>query len=367
MQEELEDAHRAGLVPHTLQARDRGAAAAARAVAARWPDGLLVIGEPGAIAAARLLAEGTPAEASGRRVWFADGPDAPTLSALADRRPHLVLLDGPDWVRQLGVSLHAVTSGATVFSGDGTERDGWTLPAAPRIDGIGASDARFGVLGAASLALTAAVGGDVDAVMEAAERMADRCAAAALFDNPALNLAAVSWALALDHRLFEPVFSVDGPRLEAWAAVVARAWGAITSGTPGSAANGDLRRAGGFFPRVTRAGDEAQMARLLDGPSDAWVISVTAEPPPTAEPTPGAELRARLDQAQHRLLIQGGVPALRLRLGRDDAPTLAGATLLFLHAATALAVLRDVDPLAIPAADRLRELQDPSFGDNGAR
>lgn len=316
-------------------------------VARRRAEGapVVVLGEPGAVAAVRALSSVAPDPGALRWVDGIDGAE----EALAAGDAHLLVLDGPPWVRWLAARLAGSAIGLTL-AGEGAPIPG--LEGAERLNGP--CDARFGVFGAASLAVAELAGARGDAILEEATRAARRVAHPALFENPAYLWAAVLVA-GREHGLERLCFLLPTGRLEGWAAWGTRMWAAVTTRAE---SRGGVRRPTGIPTLVARLGDEAMIQHLLGGPHDVLGVAVTVD-----------DLGARDARGHHRWglarallsaqimqLCRDGRPVVQLRLPSLDPAMLAGLSMVTLHAAIATALASDLDPLSSPAAQQWRTL-----------
>jgi len=321
------------------------AQAAARWAQARLAAGeeVLVLGEPSAVAAARALEATAPTPG---RVRYVDGLDA---EAPRGRPVHLLVLDGPPWVRWMARSWAGGFSGITVVGGEPGSPWG---PEVQRLEGP--ADGAFGVLGPAALAAAAVSGASIDAIVAEAARVHARCGARALFENPALLWAAVLRA-GRDYGIERLFFLLPSSRLEPWGAWVTRAWASLTSSAD---SRGDVRVPAGVPTQVATLGDEAILQHLLSGPRDLLGAAIMLDDVGARDPegvTRRALARALMGVAVSQI-SRDGRPVVQLRLGSLDPPTVAGLSVLALYAALAFALACDVDPLDMPAARRWREL-----------
>lgn len=304
-------------------------------------DRVVVLGEPGAVAAARVLASGLAAQPR----WV-DAPDA-LEDALADGPAHLLVLDGPPWVRWLAASSAGRCSGLTVAGDEPTPLDGAELLPGP-------ADARFGVLGPAALALALLGGADGQGVLDEARSVARRCAHPALFENPAYLWAALMVA-GRESGLERLAFLLPTARLEPWAAWAARAWVSLTSRAD---TRSGVRVHGGVGAITARLGDEALIQHILAGPRDLLGCAVVVDDGGGASALAGERwaLSRALLTAQVQQMSRVGRPVIQIRLPSLKPGMIAGLSVLVLHAALAVAIASDLDPLAAPAAAAWRAL-----------
>lgn len=351
LQARLDEATAHGLLPHLALTADQvsdwmGQGAAWREGGRRAVDRVLVLGEPGAVAAALAL---LPADASSRVA----GIDRPELAAVdlalaGARRPRLLVLHGPAWVLPFAATLAPRFSALTLLSEEPLEpAASAALPEADCRVAPGSCDPRFGVLGAASFLLAGFAGLDPQPLRAALDerRLASRLQT--LKDNPGHRLGALAALLA--HAGFAaPVLVVGAPGLDAWARWAAGAWTAIKSrAVP---VPGGVAARGGLCPRV-RLGDEAAMQGLLEGPRGGFVLVLEQRgegPEARWAQALSATLRAQVARQQLPLvavLVDDPSPATRLALSD-----------FWLQAALVAAALDPVDPLTMNGADAFREL-----------
>lgn len=347
--------HLAALLPGACDAAT--AWGAARAAAAQR---VLVLGEPGAVDAS--LALSSAAGAGAERVSVVTAPDAAVLAAaLEGPAPHLLVLDGPTWVRTLSLAIQARCDGITVVPRDGEAGAGW-CPEAGLLTGPGGADPRFGVLGPAAFGLLALAGVDVDAVVAEAITVARAAGNPALFENPAYRLAATLLA-SRERDVHRLALLLPTPRLLGWAAWCGRAWAGLTARV-GRESDG-VHRHGGVRASALCLGDEVGVQVLVEGAPDALTLALWAESPGLDQAI-GSHLStweiARRLSAQHvRQLSVAGRPVVQLRLAGLDASSLAGLSVLMLQAGLAMALALDLDPMAMPAALRWRAMTDEAL------
>jgi len=387
LQQRLDEATTAGLLPHVALARDPAAVQAAVARGEAWrhrgaasADRVIVVGEPGAVAAARVLAcagdtagstagntAGTPGGNTAELV-FIDQPDTRQVqAALAGaRRPRLVVLAGPQWVRTLAEALRPQVRTATVFA-DEAEHPLLALASEPAeaVVAPGAADARFGVVGPAALALAGFARLPGAPLAAALSTMEARCHASGVRGNPALRLGALAAELGQGHGLFTPTLVVGGTRMQTWAAWASRAWAALSSrAIPAGDGAAPSYLARGACPLVLLAGDEALVQRVIAGPRDLWLAGICLSTDGGA--APDAALATLVD-AHLRHAVRDGRPVVRLLLGDTEAPDLAALSWLWLQAAVMAAALDPIDPLTMDAADDWRNLVDDLAAGSQAR
>ena len=120
------------------------------------------------------------------------------------------------------------------------------------------------------------------------------------------------------------------------------------------------------MPYVVRPGDEAATERMVSGESNLWALGVWAADEMSPEqPDPLRGIAGQVHRSQIQQLIQCGRPVVRLRLSQGRACDFVQAAYVLVHAGIAVAGLRGIDPLAMPGADRLREMQAAALADNG--
>jgi len=260
---------------------------------------LVVTGEPAALRAVRVLSLGV----AGLRFTAAPGDEGLT--------PGLVV-PGPSWA-----------GGGPWASGAG----------APTGDEV---DPRFGAVSPFALGLLDAAGGDVGAVQRAVADLVLALADPAV--DPAAGLAGALLALALDPGGVELGVMGAGRRGRAVAAHLADVFSMIALGE----VDGPVRRGAGLRARRIAAGDEAAAGWLAAVDRRPWLLTVESADEP-------------LVAVHRRLHHDAGGPVLRLRLGGDGPELGACAALIGVEAALTVAVALGLPPLALPAADALRQ------------
>lgn len=303
---------------------------------------LVVLGEPGAVSACRAL---LPGGAPMTPVFSPGG----LVAALAGDVPvHLMTLQGPRWVRDLAVEARPSVRSATWVGRDDAPAEFEHL--------VGASDARFGVLGPGSLAVAALAGVGPELLLAEAERMARRCAGPALFENPAYVWAALLGSLA-DRGVERLTFLLPDPALQPWSDWAARCWAGTTARVVGRSGVQTHR---GLSVHSALVGDENLLQLQLAGPRDALVVSVTVDDPGPSVAQPlglrAWELGRALQARQVRQLTLDGRPVIQLRLPSLQPAWLASLSFLSLHTAVVVALFQDADPLVQPVVDHWRAL-----------
>jgi len=348
--EELEGAAESGVLPHMRPTLHPDAITRGQAWA-EAPEDLVLLGDPGAVAGCGLLCARTPDAIV--------QPDPNVVRALlpSGRAVRLLVLDGPPWVRTVARALASRSTHTTVVVGDGTASDGWTLPGAARWEAPASADARFAPFSPAAQALAVSQGLDLDPVLAAWQETLPRIQTRGLWDNPALLLASFADALA---EVGAPGMALlaGSDHLLRWATWARACWTAVTIKSDEGAT---VRRTGGAAPLVGAVGDEALAQRLIDGTPDTWSVVMREAPGvrdlPLGAASTIAELGRKVEDAQVAQLAQVGRPVLRLRVSDSGSPAAVALAATWVHAALALALLRGLPPLAMPAADRLRAIQ----------
>ena len=348
--EELDDAAESGVLPHMRPTLHADAVSRGEAWA-EAPEDLVLLGDPGAVAGCGLL--------SPRPLDAIVQPDPATVRALlpSGRAVRLLVLDGPPWVRRVATALASRSTHTTVVVGDGTTSDGWTLPGAARWEAPASADARFAPFSPAAQALAVSQGLDFGPLLEVWEATLPRIQARGLWDNPALLLAGVADAMA-ETGMPRVALLAGSDHLLRWATWARACWSAVSIKSDGGAT---VRRTGGAVPLVGTVGDESLAQRLIDGTQDTWSMVLREAPGardlPLGAASTIAELGRQVEDAQVTQLAQVGRPVLRLRVSDSGTPAALALAATWVHAALALALLRGLPPLAMPAADRLRAIQ----------
>jgi hypothetical protein len=96
-------------------------------------------------------------------------------------------------------------------------------------------------------------------------------------------------------------------------------------------------------------GDEGDLQRLFEGPTDAWTLLLEELSAPQG---PGL---APLADAEAALATRQGRAWTRLRFAEGDPAVALAITLILLEAALTVAMLRRASPLEMPTADLFRE------------
>ena len=311
---------------------------------------VVVVGEPGALAAARALM--SSGEASHPVLWV-DGFDAvdPLAGAEKGGAPlHVLALDGPGWVATVVRDLMPFAAGLTVAG----ERESHGFGPCERL--VGPADARFGVFGPAALALAALAGVNIEGALADGLETARRCSAPGLYNNPAYLWAALLHA-GRERGIERIQLLVPSARLLPWADWAARAWMSLTSRAE---TRGGVRVHVGLGATVARLGDEAMLQHVVDGPRDVMIVALNVEQGGALDPAAqrrwslGRELMAAAVQQ----LSREGRPVLQIRAPSLGAPTTAALAAMTLHTALTLAFIQDIDPLATPAVALWRALVD---------
>ena len=352
--QELQTATDEGLLPALRLAADGAAVRGAIETGAGWrgsgrgaADRLVLVGEPGAVAAAALLARSLGVA----DLAWVDQPDLRLLHAALSgaRRPRLLALAGPRWVAEAARASGLERARIIVALDQDEPGLDWGQPwVAP-----GASDARLGAVGPAGLAVLGWAGGASEALIggmsEALVEALDVVRGAASRANPSLRLALLARGLEAADPASAPALVAATPALRRWASWAASTWLAVRSR---SAPRGAAVELMGATPLVCAAGDEAAVQRLCEGARGPWSLLLGIEGLPAD--ALAAEALALLN-AQASLLSDHGRPAVRVLL-RDDAPATLAQLCVWWGVGCLLAASLDaVDPLTMDAADRLRQ------------
>ncbi len=319
--EEVLKAHRTGNLPLEAWWEEAGRERSKMALE-RWSryDRIVLVGEGNSVAGLGLLA----GESSAIRRVECPSPAA-LQGALHGSERALVLAAGPRWVTR------------------------FLLGVAPQVDVEFLPEDVEGHLCAFSpeaLALGARSGADMDLLFAAARGALSRCR-----DSQA-DLArrlSVLWRLfEVDLDAGEARILVEGPSGAQLAAWFVGAWSAVLSKTKD---HGPIRKTGGRAPRWGWLGHEGYVQELLEGPTDGFVLRLEE----SGEVGPDWVASRELGLAQMGLLARDGRPAIRMGLAGESPEGRLVAAVVLSEALLSLAVLRDLPPLNMPAADRLRE------------
>lgn len=333
---ELQTAVDAGLVPHLVHAADPRLGTAVGKLVRAWSgvERLAILGDAGAVAGATVL--GAPAGT----LLITDPADA----VGADLRDMgLIVLGSAPWVVACRAPLGEVASQTWQVDGDGTTETTPRRRGQRRLAVLGGADLRFVAASPVSLALATLAGADpsvlVDTLRTAAEVTLSRTRA----DNPALALAQLATGLVEGPARGAPAMLVPADLVPA-ARHAARVWQAFTTRPR---PDGAAWRAPCGVPLVLARGDEGAAAPLLHGPSDLWALQIVG----------GGGVASMVDSAWKRALLEAGTPVVQLR-GAGGSPERRLAFITVLTQAALLTALHlGLEPLALPGADRLREVQ----------
>lgn len=304
-------------------------AAVAEALAAlpRGKADVVVLGQPGAVAACAAWVEAC----GGRGVQFhtaGPGPDVPARAWVA--------MLGPPWI---DAAVEAA-AGRGVRVAVATGRvGGEPIEPPPRgtwIDDPHAGDARLGALGAASMVVAGAAGVDVRAALGGAAELLG------LADGPP-GLDNVAWSLARALRLLDvdlgrdSVVHVAGEgRLRAFARWAA----AVQVGTLGA-----LRRdgSGRALPAAVEAGDEEWLEVLVRGPRSRVVLAWTVD----------GGAGEGVSAAWLGCTAEAGQVVIRVRLASLEPAAVGAAMALWVRACACLALLEESEAQPLGAVGRL--------------
>ena len=233
---------------------------------------------------------------------------------------------------------------------------------------------RFSVLSPVGTLPAALLGLDVDALIDGANAMRDRCATAELRANPALAFAALQWRA---HEHAGQGMHVLMPYSDALRDVApwfvqlwAESLGKITS---------DGRHVGPTpIPAVGATDQHAQVQLFIEGPPDKTVtfIDVLERDDeleiPRADDTPEglryltghgfAELLRAEARATAGAIARAGRPTMTLQVTRADAWHLGGLFMFFELATIYAGALYGVDPLDQPGVELGKQLTYYQFG-----
>ncbi len=362
---DLESAITDGLLPHIDVWLDEEGAIRAQARASAWQQSagrVVVLGTPDAVAAARVLSLlAAPGTGRSRNIrWISSTDPSVVQSAFHPRDGNwLVVLDGPDWVRRMAVGLMDRVVGTTIFVGDGTPEDQWTLPGAELVVDAGSADPRFGIMGAAALTLMAVAGNDPKAAQEGVSGAMKACRRTGLFDNPAYRLAALLNTASETLLLDQVVCMLCTPQLQHWAEWLCNAWSAITTFVDDQ---GSFQVRAGHRPRWIDLANESALERQVSGPANHLTLAFWVDDP--GQDVAIGELdtawlmaRELMNQQIHQL-VTAGRPVIQVRIPTLAPDAMAELSVLFLHGLLAMVAGRGGDPLAMNAADAFRRMHE---------
>jgi glucose-6-phosphate isomerase len=225
---------------------------------------------------------------------------------------------------------------------------------------------RFSVLSPAGLLPAAITGVDIDALLEGAAKMEERCRAESLLENPAGLIATLLHTA--DTELGRPIHVLMpySDRLRSFALWFQQLW-AESLGKARSL-SGEVVNAGPTpLPAVGVTDQHAQLQLFMEGPHDKVVLILgvgdEGDPVPIPEHRSGAAglgylggstLLALFESerlATTEALRQAGRPSMSLEMARLDAPTLGALFQLFETATVLAGALYGVDPLDQPGVE----------------
>jgi hypothetical protein len=197
-----------------------------------------------------------------------------------------------------------------------------------------------------AMALSVRAGADLDLLISGALSALSRCRDPQI--DPARRLCVLWRLFEVDLEAGEARILVEGPSGAHLANWLVGAWASVLSKTR---EHGPIRKNGGRAPRWGWLGHEGFVQELVEGPTDGFVLRFE-EPWETG---PGSAATRELGSAQMALLARDGRPAIRMGLAGESPEGRLVAAVVLSEALLSLAVLRDLPPLNMPAADRLRE------------
>ena len=233
---------------------------------------------------------------------------------------------------------------------------------------------RFSVLSPVGTLPAALLGLDVDALIEGATAMRDRCASGVLRENPALAYAAFQWRAQTEAGQGVQVLMPYSDALRDLAPWFVQLW----AESLGKRASSGEPVGPTPVAAVGATDQHAQVQLFMEGPADKTVTFVDVEEHdvsvliPDAPDTPPdlAYLRGRgfgeLLRAEARAtagaLARAGRPSMTLQVTRPDAWHLGGLFMFFELATIYAAALYDVDPLDQPGVELGKQLTYHQFG-----
>lgn len=232
---------------------------------------------------------------------------------------------------------------------------------------------RFSVLTPVGTVPAALLGLDVDALIDGARAMRDRCVGGALRKNPALAFAAFQWRADQAHGQRAHVLMPYSDALRDVAPWFVQLW----AESLGKRAGDGVHRGPTPIAAVGATDQHAQVQLFMEGPVDKTVTFIDVETHeelriPDAADTPAslAYLRGRgfgeLLRAECRAtagaLARVGRPTMTLRVERADAWHLGGLFAFFELATIYAAQLYGVDPLDQPGVELGKQLTYFQFG-----
>jgi hypothetical protein len=255
----------------------------------------------------------------------------------------LIVLGNAPWVVACRDQVGAAAVQVWQVDGDGTAETTPRRKGQRRVTALGGADPRFVSCSPVALALAALGGADTAELVETLHVVGEVTLNGRRADNPALALAQLATGLIEGPGRGAPALLVPGAMLGV-ARHGARIWQAFTT-RPRPVGAGRHEPAGVPFA-VSRA-DEVAAAPLLHGPPDLWALQVLG----------GGGAAGALDQAWSRALSEAGTPLVQLRGAGDSAARRLALVAVLTQAALLTALHLGLEPLALPGADRLREVQ----------
>ena len=254
----------------------------------------------------------------------------------------------------------------TTSPGRGTLRelaDEYDLPSLPLPEAVGG---RFSVLSPAGLLPAAMTGIDIEALLDGAAQMAERCAGPDLLRNPAGLLATVLHLADTELGARVQVFMPYADRLRGLAYWIQQLW----AESLGKALDRDGRRveAGPTpLPAFGAADQHSVLQLLMEGPRDKVVVFLGRKSPeidlaiparfrdkPALGYLAGHTLFGLLDRerrATAEALRREGRMSMTIMVDRVDARSLGGLFMLFQIAVVYAGALYGVDPLDQPGVE----------------
>ena len=253
-----------------------------------------------------------------------------------------------------------------------------SLRSLPVPDDVGG---RFSVLSPVGLFPAAAAGIDVDAVLEGAAAIVDRCASPELTRNPAGALATLLHAADAEAGARIHVLMPYADRLKSLAAWFQQLW-AESLGKAANRAGERVETGPTPLPALGAPDQHAQLQLFMEGPRDKVVVFLGRAVPERDVPVPrpfpakpalsylgGSTLFGLLDderRATAEALRRESRPNMTIMVDRIDARSVGGLIMLFQTAAAYAGALYGVDPLNQPGVELGKALAAGLMGRPGA-
>lgn len=245
-----------------------------------------------------------------------------------------------------------------------------TLAVPPNVGG------RFSVLSPVGLLPGAVAGVDIEALLDGAQAMDERCRGPELRENPAALLAVILHTLHVEAGRNIHVFMPYADRFRSLALWFQQLWAESLGKTGPEGPVGPTP-----LPALGASDQHAQVQLFMEGPHDKVVMFVRTDPPEDPVTVPGlhpehpelaylaghslAELLDAERRATAEALRQAGRPTLTLDMGPGDAYALGGVLFLLECATVYAGALYGIDPMDQPGVELGKRLTYGLMGRDG--